>query len=300
MKSLSGQVMYSVRGLLLLLFVFVASCAESHPMGDAGGAMDALLASAGDSDVASGDVGSGDVGSDASAHSVVCSGRECANGEACCLTSGECFDPSVAGACVRDPRIPEGCASSVDCEPGEICYLESGGCRGVGVCLRPPSCGGRDPAACGCDGRTYENRCAAFAVGVQVSRAEGACGSRTPPPLRDPRPTPCGTDGDCPGSSCCFFTGTCVPLDCPECCFPSPPGHIWPCATDQYCVENLGEGAYCNADACDGPGACRWRSGPCSGSLAPVCGCDGVTYSNQCWLEHAGSRRAHEGECVGG
>lgn len=289
---------------------FQVACSASHIMEDAGTTMDARAADDASSIDGGPDLirdadGLPDVTTDGGSPPVICAGAECATGQVCCFTDGTCFDPDDEAACRADPTEPGGCASNADCDGDELCYFEARLCLGAGVCAPRSliSCGVGAPPVCGCDGRTYENACAAALAGVRIGRVDGACGSTEPPPGYPPRPTPCGSDEDCDGSACCFITGLCLPPDCPDCCFDPPPFHTWPCRTDEYCRDNVDEshrtGVFCDADSCEGPGACTERRTTCDGSLAPVCGCDGITYSNRCWLRAAGVRLAHEGECSG-
>lgn len=71
------------------------------------------------------------------------------------------------------------------------------------------------------------------------------------------------------------------------------------CETDAEC----GEDAFCNfaqADSCEPAelGVCTEKVTFCPLNWAPVCGCDGQTYSNRCHAMSAGVGVASEGECV--
>ena len=63
-------------------------------------------------------------------------------------------------------------------------------------------------------------------------------------------------------------------------------------------------GQYCNAIApghCPGPrtfGMCANEPQRCIELFAPVCGCDGETYSNSCFAAAAGVAVEHSGACV--
>jgi hypothetical protein len=69
-----------------------------------------------------------------------------------------------------------------------------------------------------------------------------------------------------------------------------------------YCTSNAmcGAGQFCEFDPglCSGAGKCEPRgTGECEEYYAPVCGCDGVTYSNDCFRRYAGVSLLHIGEC---
>lgn len=117
--------------------------------------------------------------------------------------------------------------------------------------------------------------------------------------------------------------GSCAESDCDG---PSPDGNCW---CDDACVEYgdccsdrveaceapeerlcggfagliCGEGEYCDyaaGDGCfvaDGAGVCRAVPEVCIEVFAPVCGCDGNTYSNSCFAAAAGASVVHDGEC---
>ena len=66
------------------------------------------------------------------------------------------------------------------------------------------------------------------------------------------------------------------------------------CWEDAMCAE----GQYCELAGCGAKsGACRSRPTMCYDLWAPVCGCDGVTYGNDCEAAAAGATVDHEGAC---
>lgn len=66
------------------------------------------------------------------------------------------------------------------------------------------------------------------------------------------------------------------------------------CASTEFCDYTL-------ADICgaaDATGICRPRPELCTDIYMPVCGCDGMTYSNACFAHGAGVAVASEGPCT--
>jgi hypothetical protein len=81
-------------------------------------------------------------------------------------------------------------------------------------------------------------------------------------------------DGTCPGEGAC---GTIAGIPCPDGMFCDlPPGR---------CL------------VADEAGTCVPRANSCIAIYLPVCGCDGVTYSNDCHRIAARVTKAHDGEC---
>jgi hypothetical protein len=233
-----------------------------------------------------------------------------------------CADTEVAsiGRCER-PACggPEGVA----CGEGQLCETHPG-CDALapGACVdRPEVCTEQYEPVCGCDGNTYSNDCQRLAAGVQLAR-RGACDA--PDPFcrdnedcganaychrRDgvcdehggvcaPRPEACtfdyapvcGCDGVTYSNACAAaVSGVSVASDGE--CEPAPVAcdENDDCATDEFCQTRPGH--------CDDEGRCAPRPEVCPLYIAPVCGCDGTTYDNECAAGAAGPSLASHEAC---
>ena len=231
--------------------------------------------------------------------SVGCSPSACSCDEA----SGgwRCTDDCGGGTCV--PSTGE-CSSNADCTGGLVCDVAGDFCRPM--CL--VDCFVADPV-CGTDGVTYicgvpDAECRGIPVAYDGECIAGGGGTDGDPCTTDsecniglvceagscstvlcPRiyAPVCGTNGVTYGNSCEARSAHATVAYDGECLAPGTEGD--PCTVDNECALEL----VCESNACS--------VNFCSFIYLPVCGIDGITYSNACNARSAHVAVAYDGEC---
>ncbi|MFQ5478946.1 MAG: Kazal-type serine protease inhibitor domain-containing protein [Candidatus Binatia bacterium] len=242
---------------------------------------------------------------------------------------------ATASFCLLQPRLvaaQQTCGGIVGalCGAGEFCEFPPATCQWAdqqGLCEPvPEACVMLFDPVCGCDGVVYGNDCVRRIAGVAKDH-DGPCGE-----------TCGGIVGAlcAEGEFCEYPPATCQGADLQGVCLPVPEVCIMVfdpvCGCDGATYGNDCErqiagvakdhdgpcGATCGGivgAACpDGefcefpPNTCHWpdSQGTCQPipqacitlHIAPECGCDGVTYSNDCWRRMAGVAKAHDGPCL--
>lgn len=239
---------------------------------------------------------------------VDCPTIACPVGQVAVDTTGDgCAESCIpqSDACIPDVQFSDAPGAPVpapSCGPNEFCQATAGTCGsggGLGVCVpQNQGCPELYAPVCGCDGNTYGSACDAINAGAQKLH-DGAC-------------ITCDLIIDCgPGYQSVDTNGD----GCDDSCEPigAPCGGADPfaCGEDQFCETLEGmctfgvgtpgtpEPTDPSADAAApwAPGTCIDIPQVCPDVYAPVCGCDGVTYGNDCERKSAAVSKEHQGVC---
>ena len=230
----------------------------------------------------------------------------CGDMEICCV-------PSV-NPCVPEGEGFESFETDGMCCPGLVpvqdCFYEAGGCACPNCpCFVCTACGdgvcGMGENVCNCPEDCEGPPPECFGLGEAYNEFETdltCCPGLTAVP-------DCFDEGSgciCPGCPCMICTecgdGSCGPFEnkcnCPEDCSPVPPPPLecYPafpdCPENSYCKLPQGqcyqEGAW---------GMCTVIPELCTWIMNPVCGCDQVTYDNECLMESAQQSMDYPGSC---
>lgn len=220
--------------------------------------------------------------------------------------------PDTAGedvpADVTADVAPTVCTSNADCDGTEFC--EADACGGEGVCTAKPAlC--LIPAVieniCACDGVIYDSECFAAMAGANVGTGADCGGGDS-----CTQDTDCASDEYCNKDTCAAANGTCAlkatlcPLIInPVCgcdgttynnaCLASANGinvdetgvacsGVTTCTTNGDCGSGFCYKTTCEAGA---EGTCEGVPSLCLVIGSGICGCDGVTYINECLAQKA-------------
>ena len=189
---------------------------------------------------------------------------------------GDCGGPSSDGNCYCDDE----CLSFGDCcaDKADLCEAPEQACGGLlGLaCDAGEYCHYELDAICGAADQTGVCLPTPEAC-IEVFMPVCGCDDQTygNACVAHSAGVSVAAEGECPSSNLCGVRGT------------------PPCGEGQFCDFELE--AQCGA--ADHPGTCAPTPEFCPEIFHEVCGCDGITYGNDCFANAAGASVAHDGAC---
>ncbi|MEM1009655.1 MAG: Kazal-type serine protease inhibitor domain-containing protein, partial [Myxococcota bacterium] len=210
----------------------------------------------------------------------------------------KCTCTQGRAACTKIACPTKRCAgtTNLQCPKDMFCYADWHCGFKEGQCQTKPSSCPKDVKVpvCGCNNKTYPNKCLAYAAGVSI-KAGGECKSA---------PKTCtfrnktyqqgqsfnyNTTTSCYHCTCDQGRVRCARINCPVARCGS--RGLKPCPDNQFCLQDV----HCGRT--DRPGICRPKPTVCPAVIQPVCGCDNKNYGNACIANTKGISVLHEGTC---
>ncbi len=197
----------------------------------------------------------------------------------------------TSGSCTPAECGPNGLGAPAPCPdgtiPGDICARNgSGACSwSSGSCAPQKPC--HSSAECGASAYCNSPSSSCLGSGVCAPKPNG-CGLDFSPV--------CGCDGKTYGNACAAAMAGMVVATVGECAGTKCTSlGTFACGSGSYCQFSEGTCPTELPPAVDG--VCAPLTTGCGKNLEPVCGCNGVTYSNPCLAAAGGTNLLHHGSC---